>query len=151
MFSKDGETFFLSCEVLSSEGQKIATDRRGTDRESIIMEPTVQSNETGMAFSEEAVSIQVFNTAIFADSSNSDSGDFSHSSDGYGLVLLNSTGMFTPLVLSYWNRCRLRVCADGAINRLYDNLTEQQRGEYLPDAVCGDLDSAEEAILDYYR
>lgn len=74
----------------------------------------------------------------------------------YALVLLNQRlPRFTPLL---WDHAKLRVCADGGANRLYDGLPELLpnedaavvRNRYKPDVIEGDLDSIREDVLDFY-
>ncbi|CAI9761462.1 unnamed protein product [Fraxinus pennsylvanica] len=78
------------------------------------------------------------------------------SSQFYALVLLNQRiPRFTPLL---WNHARLRVCADGGANRLYDELPqlfpdEQAlaiRKRYKPDIIKGDMDSIRAEVLEFY-
>ena len=49
-----------------------------------------------------------------------------------------------------WRRSSLRLCADGAANRLHDNLHENERGVMLPDIIAGDLDSLRGDVAGYY-
>jgi hypothetical protein len=67
------------------------------------------------------------------------------------LVMLNSSSMCSRMAVKLWNKFSYRVCADGACNRLYQTLNEVERNMYIPDAICGDLDSALPAVLDFYR
>eukprot|EP00158_Paraphelidium_tribonemae_P004351 Partr_v1_DN26707_c1_g1_i2_m8280 putative thiamin pyrophosphokinase len=50
---------------------------------------------------------------------------------------------------------RFIICADGALNRLHDLIQSEfsstATGDYLPDVVCGDLDSVRADVLAYYR
>ena len=62
-----------------------------------------------------------------------------------------------------WNNARVKVCVDGGANRLYEwrfrrkqfnNNNEDDDREariYIPDFICGDLDSIEEHTLSYYQ
>lgn len=43
------------------------------------------------------------------------------------------------------------MCADGGANRLYDALQPEERVNFIPDVICGDLDSARKDVLDYYQ
>lgn len=62
---------------------------------------------------------------------------------------------FTPLL---WSQARLRVCADGGANRLYDELPrlfpgeepEAVRNRFKPDVIKGDLDSVRADVRDFY-
>ncbi|CAA3029031.1 thiamine pyrophosphokinase 1-like isoform X1 [Olea europaea subsp. europaea] len=77
-------------------------------------------------------------------------------SQSCALVVLNQPiPRFTPLL---WNHARLRVCADGGANRLYDELPqlfpdEQAsaiRKRYMPDVIKGDMDSVRAEVLEFY-
>ncbi|KAL5034573.1 thiamine pyrophosphokinase, variant 2 [Batrachochytrium dendrobatidis] len=46
----------------------------------------------------------------------------------------------------------VRICADGGANRLYDTLgTDELRKRYLPDCICGDLDSLRPQVRQFYQ
>lgn len=49
-----------------------------------------------------------------------------------------------------WDQSTLRLCADGAANRLYDSLDETTRRSMLPDVISGDLDSIRPEVSDFY-
>lgn len=49
-----------------------------------------------------------------------------------------------------WQHSSVRLCADGAANRLYDSLDESVRASMLPDLIIGDLDSLRIDVSDYY-
>lgn len=49
-----------------------------------------------------------------------------------------------------WETSSVRVCADGAANRLHDSLAEPARARRLPDTIAGDLDSLRPAVAEYY-
>jgi len=49
-----------------------------------------------------------------------------------------------------WRQSSLRVCADGAANRLYDSLAEPRRSQMLPDLITGDLDSLRGDVATFY-
>ncbi len=50
-----------------------------------------------------------------------------------------------------WARSKVRICADGAINRLYYTFdTEEERKQYIPEYVRGDCDSLEAGVREYY-
>ncbi|TKY61789.1 Thiamine pyrophosphokinase 1 [Spatholobus suberectus] len=74
----------------------------------------------------------------------------------YALILLNqSLPKFAPLL---WDHAKLRVCADGGANRVYDEMPRffphQQpshvRTRYKPDVIKGDMDSIRTEVLDFY-
>ena len=67
------------------------------------------------------------------------------------LILVNYE-LPRALMERLWFNATLRVCADGAINRLYDTFaSDEERARFIPEYVRGDLDSVEEAVIDYYR
>ena len=55
-------------------------------------------------------------------------------------------GLFSHL----WRSSKLRVCADGAANRLHDALDDEARGGHLPDLIAGDLDSLRDDVAQFY-
>ncbi|CAD6228345.1 unnamed protein product [Miscanthus lutarioriparius] len=74
----------------------------------------------------------------------------------YALVVLNQRlPRFAPLL---WSRARLRVCADGGANRVFDGMPELLPGEdpaevrtrYKPDVIKGDMDSIRPEVKEYY-
>jgi len=70
------------------------------------------------------------------------------------LVLLNIDGGVDTDRLSLgglWSMANLRICADGAANRLHDSLGHNERSQMLPDVISGDLDSLRGDVADYYR
>ncbi|KAL4458874.1 hypothetical protein ABPG75_013739 [Micractinium tetrahymenae] len=93
-----------------------------------------------------------------------DSGFLSEQADAAGateqqlaVVLLNWTlPTLTPLL---WKNAKLRVCADGGANRLYDELprmlpgrpADAVRAQYLPTVIKGDLDSLRPDVAAFYR
>ncbi|KAK1669473.1 hypothetical protein QYE76_057632 [Lolium multiflorum] len=74
----------------------------------------------------------------------------------YAVVVLNQRlPRFAPLV---WTRARLRVCADGGANRVFDGMPDLLPGQdpdeirerYKPDAIKGDMDSIRPEVKEYY-
>ncbi|KAK8454400.1 hypothetical protein SEVIR_5G447100v4 [Setaria viridis] len=74
----------------------------------------------------------------------------------YALVVLNQRlPRFAPLI---WARARVRVCADGGANRVFDGMPELLPGEdpaevrsrYKPDVIKGDMDSIRPEVKEYY-
>uniref|UniRef100_A0A453GG00 Thiamin pyrophosphokinase catalytic domain-containing protein n=2 Tax=Aegilops tauschii subsp. strangulata TaxID=200361 RepID=A0A453GG00_AEGTS len=75
----------------------------------------------------------------------------------YAVVVLNQRlPRFAPLL---WTRARLRVCADGGANRVFDGMPDLLPGEdpdevrvsrYKPDAIEGDMDSVRPEVKEYY-
>ncbi|KAJ6390498.1 hypothetical protein OIU77_024663 [Salix suchowensis] len=78
------------------------------------------------------------------------------SSVTYALVVLNQRlPRFTPIL---WNHAKVRVCADGGANRLFDEMpllfprddAIDVRHRYKPDIIKGDMDSIRTEVLDFY-
>ena len=69
------------------------------------------------------------------------------------LILNQKIDIPRPLFYKIWKLHDLKVCADGAANRLYDYLNDDEsiRTKYLPDYIIGDLDSLSEKVFNYYR
>mmetsp|Transcript_6030 Transcript_6030/g.8530 ORF Transcript_6030/g.8530 Transcript_6030/m.8530 type:complete len:308 (+) Transcript_6030:50-973(+) len=63
------------------------------------------------------------------------------------LIILNSDSFGVNLLSALWSGAKIRVCADGGANKLYD-LTD---GLLVPDFIVGDLDSARIQVLDFYK
>ncbi|XP_030462766.1 thiamine pyrophosphokinase 1 isoform X1 [Syzygium oleosum] len=75
----------------------------------------------------------------------------------YALVLLNQRlPRFTPLL---WKHARIRMCADGGANRVYDDMpgllphedAVAVRNRYKPEVIKGDMDSIRTEVMDFYR
>ena len=49
-----------------------------------------------------------------------------------------------------WQQSSVKLCADGAANRLHDRLEEPQRSSMLPDIITGDLDSLRGDVSSFY-
>eukprot|EP00897_Mesotaenium_endlicherianum_P009784 jgi/Mesen1/8834/ME000053S08243 len=74
------------------------------------------------------------------------------------LIILNYTlPSFTPVL---WQQAkRLRMCADGGANRLFDEMPllfpkespDSVRRRFVPDVIKGDLDSLRPEVADFYR
>ncbi|PVU92760.1 hypothetical protein BB559_003613 [Furculomyces boomerangus] len=57
----------------------------------------------------------------------------------------------TDFFESLWNKSKIRICADGAGNRLYEfGLKSNCLEKYIPSAIVGDLDSLLDKHKDYY-
>ena len=50
-----------------------------------------------------------------------------------------------------WDQSAVRICADGAANRLYDSLTDADRQIMLPNVITGDLDSLRDDVAQFYE
>ncbi|XP_062088431.1 thiamine pyrophosphokinase 1 isoform X2 [Humulus lupulus] len=74
----------------------------------------------------------------------------------FALIILNQRlPKFAPLL---WEHAKLRLCADGGANRLYDEFPlffphqcpSDVRNRYKPDVIKGDMDSVRAEVLDFY-
>ncbi|KAF1937366.1 thiamine pyrophosphokinase [Clathrospora elynae] len=69
------------------------------------------------------------------------------------LLILNQPIAHFTAFSRLWKHSGYRICADGGANRLFDmfegDLVEQ-RGQYLPDIIRGDLDSLRDDVRNYY-
>ncbi|KAH9610298.1 hypothetical protein KSS87_023418 [Heliosperma pusillum] len=74
----------------------------------------------------------------------------------YALIILNQRlPRFAPLL---WKHAKIRLCADGGANRLFDEMPLffpdlnpiDVRQRYKPDVIKGDMDSIRGDVLDYY-
>lgn len=73
----------------------------------------------------------------------------------HALIILNSPIKQPPskLFCKLWEIASVRICADGGANRLYHatNNNDTHSSGYIPDLICGDLDSLEPNIRKYYE
>jgi len=54
-------------------------------------------------------------------------------------------------LVKLWSNCSIRICVDGGMNRLHEWAQEQNAtSTYVPDFICGDLDSIDRAVFDRY-
>ena len=70
------------------------------------------------------------------------------------LVILNQPICSDCKLARLWHQSCLRVCADGGTNRLHEWSSRQQpalAAEYIPDYICGDLDSVDSVIQRSYE
>lgn len=69
------------------------------------------------------------------------------------LLILNQRINVSTLFLKLWGQVKLRVCADGGANRLYEFFKDDRlaRARYLPDYIIGDFDSLKPEVEQYYR
>mmetsp|Transcript_5011 Transcript_5011/g.11842 ORF Transcript_5011/g.11842 Transcript_5011/m.11842 type:complete len:290 (-) Transcript_5011:21-890(-) len=69
---------------------------------------------------------------------------------GPALILVNYK-LPREILERLWSNASVRVCADGAINRLYASFdVEEDRSKYIPEYIRGDLDSVDDRVKDYY-
>ena len=73
-----------------------------------------------------------------------------HTSSNH-LVILNSDSFCVKLTKNMWGKCEIKVCADGGANRLYDSLSDGDRGDYIPQYIVGDLDSLRSEVRHFYE
>lgn len=69
------------------------------------------------------------------------------------LLILNQKVNISLMFPKLWRLYKLRVCADGGANRLYEffNDNVSARARYLPDYIIGDFDSLKPEVEQYYR
>lgn len=81
------------------------------------------------------------------------SGNNTTSNEQSTLLILNQKIDIGKLFIKLWNHSNLRICADGAANRLYGYFdgNDEERKKYIPDYIIGDLDSLTEEVSQYYR
>jgi hypothetical protein len=83
---------------------------------------------------------------------NQNRDEFLLSKETYDLIILNSDSFDLSLLRRIWPHFRLKICADGGANRLYDLLeTSEDKIAHLPDLVKGDLDSIRPDVSNFYR
>lgn len=86
---------------------------------------------------------------------------------GAGVVSLGSA--FTPIspsaliilnqqitipraeMVQLWGSYGLKLCADGGANRLYDFFEDNERENFIPDFIVGDLDSLKDSVKQWYQ
>ncbi|KAF2476161.1 thiamine pyrophosphokinase-like protein 1 [Lindgomyces ingoldianus] len=69
------------------------------------------------------------------------------------LLILNQPIASFDVFARLWRHTIYQICADGGANRLYDmfeGALELRRGDFLPDAIHGDLDSLRDDVRAYY-
>lgn len=68
------------------------------------------------------------------------------------LIILNYTLPRKEYLERLWKKAKLKLSVDGGTNRLYNffNNNPAEREKYIPDYICGDLDSVKPEILNYY-
>jgi len=65
------------------------------------------------------------------------------------IILINS-----PLPSNFkrfWNQAKIKICADGGANRLFDSIGHEESSKYIPELIKGDLDSIPNEVLEYYK
>jgi thiamine pyrophosphokinase len=83
------------------------------------------------------------------------------------MIILNSpiANPPSPIFQKLWSLSSFRICADGGANRLYDAVSDDvlhrplldgdhrdvHETSYIPDLICGDLDSLEISVKEYYE
>lgn len=66
------------------------------------------------------------------------------------MILNQKLNGLESVIREHWSKFSLHVCADGGSNRLYD-IAGTDRDKYIPHTICGDLDSARDEVLEYYK
>ena len=62
------------------------------------------------------------------------------------MVLLNTPNREADFLRAIWGGASYRVVADGAANRLMDSLPPALQRLYVPDLICGDMDSLRDDV-----
>ncbi|KAG9287741.1 hypothetical protein G9A89_004144 [Geosiphon pyriformis] len=72
----------------------------------------------------------------------------------YALIILNqpiSNSQRDKILDAVWSNASLRICADGGANRLYECVQgSEKEHRYIPEYICGDLDSLHTEVANYY-
>lgn len=74
----------------------------------------------------------------------------------FAIILLNQPIDTECLVFQkLFKAAKVRICADGGANQLYNSLSHSDSSkdfkEYLPEYICGDLDSLSSSVEAVYR
>lgn len=70
---------------------------------------------------------------------------------GVGLIILNyKLHGLEHIIRKYWDYFSVKACADGGSNVLFDTV-DGGNGRYVPDFICGDMDSARKEVLEFYE
>lgn len=99
---------------------------------------------------EESTSVRTWECSCLAPPSPSTSCPSSGSSSA--LIILNTPIASTSTFRRLWDHADVRICADGGANRLHDLIAASSSSEgWLPDSICGDLDSLEPDVGSYFK
>jgi uncharacterized Rossmann fold enzyme len=67
------------------------------------------------------------------------------------LIIINSPSVDFNIVEKLWKHTDIKICADGGANRLFTGIKHDQRKDFIPNYIVGDLDSLENHVRDYYQ
>ncbi|KAJ3319701.1 cAMP-dependent protein kinase subunit [Boothiomyces sp. JEL0866] len=67
------------------------------------------------------------------------------------LIILNQPLIPKEYFKTLWKNTKVHLVADGGANRLFDFLAPEERLEYLPTIIQGDLDSIRKDTRDFYN
>ncbi|KAN0035035.1 hypothetical protein ACTFIV_001575 [Dictyostelium citrinum] len=88
-------------------------------------------------------------SASTAHSSNTPRKQFSF--DDHCALIIANQKLPKKLVDYFWDKCSVKICADGGANRLYSLGTKiNQSSRWIPDYIKGDLDSLHEGVSDFF-
>ncbi|EGC35149.1 hypothetical protein DICPUDRAFT_152560 [Dictyostelium purpureum] len=74
-----------------------------------------------------------------------------HSYDDMCALVIANQKLNKKMVEFFWDKCSVKICADGGANRLYSLGTKLNHvNKWVPDYIKGDLDSLHEGVSDYY-
>ncbi|KAI9332391.1 thiamine pyrophosphokinase [Obelidium mucronatum] len=69
----------------------------------------------------------------------------------HALIILNQPICARKYLRNLWTSAAIKICADGGANRLFDAFAnDEDRLEFLPDLIRGDLDSVRPDVSDWY-
>jgi len=78
--------------------------------------------------------------------------ELEQSSDLILLILNNEFGVTKDVFCALWNACRLRMCADGAANKLFEQFDDPlYKTHFTPETIVGDLDSIRPDVRHFYK
>jgi thiamine pyrophosphokinase len=67
------------------------------------------------------------------------------------LIILNRPIENMETFKKIWKNTKIRICADGGLDRLYSIVPSEDRTDYLPDYVIGDFDSLSKDVSRFYE
>eukprot|EP00514_Thraustochytrium_sp_LLF1b_P009188 CAMPEP_0184559650 /NCGR_PEP_ID=MMETSP0199_2-20130426/46536_1 /TAXON_ID=1112570 /ORGANISM="Thraustochytrium sp., Strain LLF1b" /LENGTH=253 /DNA_ID=CAMNT_0026956945 /DNA_START=1609 /DNA_END=2370 /DNA_ORIENTATION=- len=67
------------------------------------------------------------------------------------LVILNVKDIGVRRLDQLWGRATWKICADGGANRLFDFTDGNEKDQFIPDAIVGDLDSLRDDVKIFYE
>jgi thiamine pyrophosphokinase len=90
---------------------------------------------------------------VFGEQNEEERGEKENEASKNALIILNQpiTRENESKLVKLWSNSSIRICVDGGMNRLHEWAQEQKTAAaYVPDFICGDLDSIDPLVLDCY-